>query len=789
MNTESDDTLPEGLDEEPIAPEPFLPITVSEFLRAIFLPPIAAPSDKPKDGPPPPDETPSAVPDPALLTLLQRPQITYPKQSDSALSSLPRKQAMLAAIGLLLAMLIAYGAQSLLATGEHGIGAALLYAVAIAIWVAALLVTSSSDNGQPLTYGPRIDGGPGYAPLRLFDRAEFSLQLTMAGLAAALSVAAYVLNADNTFTVTGVVTWLASIVTWLIVAAERSPLDLIERWHAALPELRERLRGLIRPPSRETITLLIIVAVAAFFRLYRLDATPAEMTSDHVEKILDSLGVAQGRTQVFFTNNGGREAIQFYLIPLAARLFGTGFTFHTLKLVSVIEGLLLIPTVVLLGRRLIDRPTGLLAAALIAVSWWDVMLSRLALRIALTPLVFTLILVTLIRGVHTGSRRAWLWAGVWMGVGVYSYQALRMTPLVAVAAFLVSVAGPVWRAVVASIRDSPDAPLRLQVANNTTRRQVVNLMLSGVVAFAIFVPMLRVWHDYPDKLWNRVVNRVTDAEQQIERQPTAVFAENYRHALGMFNVSGDRSWISSVNAEPVLDRAAGALFLLGVAAWVLRLIKRHDPADAFILLAGLIMLLPSALAIAFPIENPSTTRASGTLPIAFLFAAWPLTLTARTWRATLGNTAGTALAGLVIAAGLLASALQSFGSYFHVYDASYRAAALNPSEVAQAVRQEIGIDAPLDGVWLIGWPYWHDYRAIGIEAGEPTFRNALIDTNVLREYLTTVPAMFSTRPLVFIVHPDDTETLDLLEGEFPTGAAHHFAGSDPNHDFVLYLVP
>src|SRR5690606_22845031 len=140
--------------------------------------------------------------------------------------------------------------------------------------------------------------------------------------------------------------------------------------------------------------------------------------------LLDAYSVSQGIHSVFFRANGGREAIQFYLVAVAGNVFGTGMSFLTLKLVSALEGLLLIPVLVLFGREVVDRETGLFTAALVAVSWWHVALSRLALRIVLTPLLFAPVLITLIRGVRTGSRRAWVWAGLWMGVGVYGYQAM-----------------------------------------------------------------------------------------------------------------------------------------------------------------------------------------------------------------------------------------------------------------------------------------------------------------------------------------------------------------------------
>ena len=43
------------------------------------------------------------------------------------------------------------------------------------------------------------------------------------------------------------------------------------------------------------------------------------------------------------------------------QFFGTGISFVSLKLVSALEGLLLIPAVFLLGRELVDRRTGWVA--------------------------------------------------------------------------------------------------------------------------------------------------------------------------------------------------------------------------------------------------------------------------------------------------------------------------------------------------------------------------------------------------------------------------------------------
>ena len=134
------------------------------------------------------------------------------------------------------------------------------------------------------------------------------------------------------------------------------------------------------------------------------------------------------------------------------------------------------------------------------------------------------------------------------------------------------------------------------------------------------------------------------------------------------------------------------------------------------------------------------------------------------------------------------SVAYNFDAYFTRYDVAYRAAALNPGPVADAVRDVIGPETPMDGVWLVGWPFWHDYRAIGIEAGDITFHNAVADTSVLQDYLMNFPEKFTVRPLVFIVNPLDEATLDLLRNWYPTGEAEFHRDPVAGKDFYLYIV-
>lgn len=155
----------------------------------------------------------------------------------------------------------------------------------------------------------------------------------------------------------------------------------------------------------------------------------------------------------------------------------------------------------------------------------------------------------------------------------------------------------------------------------------------------------------------------------------------------------------------------------------------------------------------------------------------------------MGRRVGIALSGALLSVILAASTLFNYQTYFVGFNQSYRLSALNPGEVAAAVRQIIGPYTTLDGVWLVGWPYWHDYRAIGIDAGDITFENAILDYNVLKDSLDKFPELYARRPLVFIVHQQDEQSKEILKQHFPDGVLKHYLGLSEKHNFFLFVVP
>ncbi len=160
----------------------------------------------------------------------------------------------------------------------------------------------------------------------------------------------------------------------------------------------------------------------AFFRIYNLAGVPSEPTSDHAEKLLDVYDVSQGLTHIFFPRNTGREAIQMYLTLVVSWIFGTGLSFLSLKIGTVICGLATLPYLYLLGKEFGGKRIGLLAVFFAGIAYWPNVISRFGLRFPLYPLFVAPTLYYLIRGLRNsqpqrfhhfrpvpGFRPAWLY--------------------------------------------------------------------------------------------------------------------------------------------------------------------------------------------------------------------------------------------------------------------------------------------------------------------------------------------------------------------------------------------
>ncbi|PKN85451.1 MAG: hypothetical protein CVU45_08610, partial [Chloroflexi bacterium HGW-Chloroflexi-7] len=333
-----------------------------------------------------------------------------------------------------------------------------------------------------------------------------------------LVFAAFLTFGENRFTVVNVLLWMATLAAGLWTFWEphkREPVNYIDS-----------LRRWLYKGNRFDLWKLLVLAVfilSAFFHFYQLNQIPVNMTSDHTEKLLDINGVLQGQTQIFFSNNGGREPIQFYLSALFVKLFNTGITFFTLKLTMSVAFLLSLIYVYRLGKELGSPWTGLFFMALLGFSAWANIITRVGLRLVLAPVFIAPVLFYFFRGLRTSQRNDFILAGILTGLGQLGYSAFRVMPLVIVVGMIIFMA--------------------YHKFSRINRNTWWGLGLLALFALVMFLPLLRFALDYPEVIGFRTITRMTSAERQLPGAVIQVFLSNFWNAIVMPFWKDGSTWV------------------------------------------------------------------------------------------------------------------------------------------------------------------------------------------------------------------------------------------------------
>ncbi|NPA07193.1 MAG: hypothetical protein GXO54_07325, partial [Chloroflexi bacterium] len=568
-------------------------------------------------------------------------------------------------------------------------------------------------------------------------------------LAAGLLVATFVLTGGNRFTRLNVTTWvLGSLaLAWGLGA------DVFAWPRRLIYGIRHGVTVRLSPFR---LLVLMVLLVGVFWRFYRLSDVPPEMTSDHAEKLYDVMDVLAGQWRVFFPRNAGREPIQMYLTAFFARVVGTGIHFLSLKLATAVGALALLPTMYALGCTWQDRETGLWAMALVGVAYWLQVITRAALRFVFYPLFAALTLLYLLRGLQRGRATDFLWAGVFLGAGLYGYTSFRLMPVVIFATFL-------WYA--------------WHQRRTPKRELLAALVLMGLMALALATPMFRYMIDEPQWFFYRSMTRLSTLERPYPDAPWRVFVHNVFRAAVMFWWDNGEVWLASVPKRPALDLVAAALMTLGMVLVGLRYVRTRRWQDGWWFLLIPLLQLPSSLALAFPNENPNLYRAGAALIPAFLFAAAGLRAIRRawdTWRRPIGSLAAVSL--------WLWSMAASYHLVFVEYQHLYRLSTWNASEMGEVIGGFARSVGEPDQAWVVPYPFWVDTRLVGIWAGYPGRDYALFPDQL--DTTLAVPA-----PKMFLLKPEDQATLERLWALYPQGRVWRYRSPVEGKDFLMYFVP
>ncbi len=640
---------------------------------------------------------------------------------------------------LTLSVLLAWAAQTRLEPAHRQPAQAL-----VLYGLAALLLALAASRGEvPLA-------GPAPATRLTFG---FNLRLPPLVLAAPFALLAFLSFGGNRFTALNLTLWGTLLLLLLAALLEQDPLL---RWRAALQRLRTR--GLQVQISAWGLLVLAVLGLGVFLRFYRLSSVPREMFSDHAEKLYDVMDVLDGQWRIFFPRNTGREGMQMYAGALAAQL-GAGISFMTLKVPMAVAAAVFLPVLYAWARLWDpDRRTALWTVAFAGVAYWLHTIHRVGLRFMLYPTFAVLTLYFVLRGLQRNRRDDFVWAGLFLGLGLHGYSPFRVVPLVVVLTL-------VWYG--------------LHQRDRTTRqRLLLALLLVVVMSVAVFLPLLRYLSEAPQIFFYRMNTRWAQLERPYPGPPLLIFVQNVGRALVMFWWDNGTVWADSVVHRPALEPISAALLAFGVVLVLIRYLRRRHWQDGWLLLLIPLLQLPSTLALAFPQENPTLHRTGATLIPVFLLVGLAASTLQRAWQQT-----GARRWGWLLVAGLwLLAWRNNHDLVFRQYLVQYRLSNWNTPEIGQVIGGFARSVGDAQQAWVIPYPYWVDTRLVGIEAGYPR-RDYALPADRLADSLS-VPA-----PKLFILKPEDTATLDHLWALYPRARVWRWRSSIEGKDFVLYFVP
>lgn len=587
-------------------------------------------------------------------------------------------------------------------------------------------------------------------------------------LAAVLGVAAFWAFGGQKFNAVNVSLWLLSLAFLVVSFWIRAPKIQTREEEAESPtrvwawrgvEVKIRNFEIVRNKWVRLGLIAAAAGIAIFFRLHQLDKTPLEPFSDHAEKILDVYEITSlGNTNIFFERNTGREAFQMYWTLLVLAVFNTGYTFLSLKLGTVLLGILTLPYIYMLGKEFGNARVALFALFLFGVASWPNIISRIGLRFPLYPLFAAPTLLYLVRGLRTRNRNDFILAGIFLGLGLHGYSPFRIVPILVVVAFFIY--------------------FLHATSGEDRRRAFFWFLLVVVVSTFVFSPLLRYWIAHPDHFGYRAFTRLSGVETPLPGPAWQIFLSNAYKGLLMFNWDDGEIGTHSVTHRPALDMITGALFLLGIVLLIARYIRQRDWRDLLLLVSVPILILPSVLSLAFPGENPAMNRAGGASVTVFVVAAMALDGLATSFGS---GTKRRLLAGGMVGILFAGVAYFNYDLVFNQFSKSFAAAHWNSSEMGAVIREFDEEYGQVDTVWIVPYPYWVDTRLPGIWAGVPDRDLALWQDHLAESLAYPAPKMF-------IYWNADAETDRLLRELYPQGKITRHTSASPGKDFFIFLV-
>ena len=246
-------------------------------------------------------------------------------------------------------------------------------------------------------------------------------------------------------------------------------------------------------------SLPLIMLLGLFLRLYQFSDLPFGTWYDEAENGIQALRVLENADYwPVYVSSTHAPAHYIYLIAAAFRLFDVSTL--SIRLVSVLMGMGTIAAGYLVGRELFGYRGGLILAFMLAVSRWDINLSRIGMYNISTPLFALLTFGLMMRGIRTRRIRDWTLAGLSLGLGLCFYSAFQLFVGVVVIYLL----------------------HLLIVRRGFLRRYRLGVAAMIVMSTLVFAPVLIYAYDNPDDYFDRARDTSLFADKEAERAASGI---------------------------------------------------------------------------------------------------------------------------------------------------------------------------------------------------------------------------------------------------------------------------
>ncbi|HVM76992.1 MAG TPA: glycosyltransferase family 39 protein [Candidatus Paceibacterota bacterium] len=300
-----------------------------------------------------------------------------------------------------------------------------------------------------------------------------------------------------------------------------------------------------------------ILIIATFLRFHHFASTPPGLYPDEAMDGNNAVEAVQtGHLRVYYPEDNGREGLYVNIIAVILKVWPV-YEPWVIRLPAAVAGVATVLVMYFLVSELFGYEIGLMAAFLLATSFWHIDFSRIGFRAILAPLLLAWALYLFTRAIRKGSIRElppsspWYIspyfyaaiAGIVYGLGFYTYIAYRITPLL----FLLFI--PFYR------------------KNPGFWKWTIVFVAA---TFIIAAPIGYYYAQHPADFFGRT----SEISVTNSGNPTMDFAANLGKELAMFNFRGDDNWRHNLSGAPELFWPVGILFVFGIILGVYALVKK-----------------------------------------------------------------------------------------------------------------------------------------------------------------------------------------------------------------------